>query len=306
MRNVLIEDDKLSYQLHHGSPRPAGPPLVLIHGAGGNAMHWPAELRRLPGGTVYALDLPGHGKSGGAGRTEVGAYAEVVCAFADALDLPPFVLAGHSMGGAIAMECALRYPNRLAGLILVGTGARLRVAPQILDGILADFAGATELLTAWTHGEATAPNLRRLYLRRLREVDPQVLHGDFAACDAFDRRADVSRITAPTLILCGDADRMTPVKYSQYLHEQIAGSQLTVIPDAGHMVMLEQPAAVAEAVIHFLAGPARVSSQGAIQEKVERPDRTRLARECAKLDPREEQALAEEGMAQELAQWPAY
>jgi pimeloyl-ACP methyl ester carboxylesterase len=101
-------------------------------------MHWPTQLRRLPGHTVYALDLPGHGQSVGArsktglsgmvgtvgnrpervggarseagpsGRSDIGAYAEVVRGFADALGLPAFVLGGHSMGGAIALECALR------------------------------------------------------------------------------------------------------------------------------------------------------------------------------------------------------
>ena len=69
----------------------------------------------------------------------------------------------------------------------------------------------------------------------------------------------MSRIALPTLILCGDADRMTPVKFSQYLHEQIAGSQLVVVPGAGHMVMLEQPAAVAGRR-HFLTGLARHSA----------------------------------------------
>ena len=97
------------------------------------------------------------------------------------------------------------------------------------------------------------PNLLRLYTRRLREVNPQIIHDDFAACDAFDRRADVSHITLPTLILCGEADRMTPVKLSQFLHEQITGSQLVIVPGAGHMVMLEQPAAVAENVAAFLS-----------------------------------------------------
>jgi len=258
MPTIILEGERLHYRVHEGGLRPAGPPLVLVHGAGGNLMHWPGELRRLPEHTVYALDLPGHGGSGGRGRAEIAAYVEVVRGFADALGLPAFVLAGHSMGGGIAQECALRYPGRVAGLVLVGTGARLRVAPQFLAGVLDDFAATTALLATWTHGERADPNLLRLYLRRLREVDPQVLHGDFVACDAFDRVADVAHITVPTLILCGDADRMTPVKYSRYLAAQIAGAQLVEVPGAGHMVALEQPAVVAEAVARFLDGLMRL------------------------------------------------
>jgi pimeloyl-ACP methyl ester carboxylesterase len=252
MRIIDVNGMKFNYAVHRGGLRPAPPPVVLVHGAGGEAMSWPGDLRRLPAATVYALDLPGHGRSAGPGRSEIEAYAEDVRALVEALALPRFVLGGHSMGGAIAMEFALRYPGRLAGLLLLGTGARLRVAPQIIAGIQADFAGTTELLATWTYADAADPNLKRLYVRRLREVDPQVLLGDFLACDAFDRRADVVRIALPTLILCGDADRMTPVKYSQFLHEQIAGSQLVLVPGGGHMVVLEQPGAVARAVAGFL------------------------------------------------------
>jgi pimeloyl-ACP methyl ester carboxylesterase len=253
MPTITVGGEKLHYQVHYGGAPGDRPPLVFVHGAGGNLMHWPGKLRRLPGQVVYALDLPGHGKSGGAGRSEIGAYAEVVRGFAETLELIPFVPAGHSMGGAIAIELALRYPARLAGLILVGTGAKLRVAPEIMTGILDDYAGTTELLAQRAHGEHVDPYLLRLYTRRLREVDPRTLRADFLACDVFDRRADVSRIALPTLILCGGADRMTPVKFSQFLHEQIAGSQLVSLPGAGHMVMLEQPAAVAASVAAFLS-----------------------------------------------------
>ncbi len=80
----------------------------------------------------------------------------------------------------------------------------------------------------------------------------EVLRDDFRACDAFDRRSDVAAIAAPTLILCGDADRMTPAKYSQFLRDEIRNSQLVIVPDAGHMVMLEQPHAVTAAIDAFL------------------------------------------------------
>lgn len=252
MSIVIADGERLHYRLHRDEPGPGGRPLLLVHGAGGSLMHWPAELRRLPGHSVYALDLPGHGGSGGAGREEIGAYAEVVKGFADGLSLPPFVLGGHSMGGAIALEFALRYPTRLVGLVLVGTGAKLRVAPQILNGLLNDFEGTAGLLATWTHGTQPPPNLLRLYVRRLRDVDPRVTRGDFVACDLFDRRSDIARIQLPALVICGEEDRMTPPKFSEFLAGQLGAAQLVVISGAGHMVMLERPAAVAEAVAGFL------------------------------------------------------
>ncbi len=242
----------LYHKEYAGGANPGGPPLVLVHGAGGDLMHWPANLRRLPGHRVYALDLPGHGKSAGVGFTAVADYAEAVRRWADDLGLPKFVLAGHSMGGAVAVEYALRHPGGLAGLVLVSTGARLRVAPQLLAGVLNDRDGTVDLLVRWMYGDWADPNLLRLGARRLREVPPEVLHADFVACDTFDRRADVARIELPTLIVCGSADVMTPLKLSQSLHDQIAGSELVILPDAGHMAAIQQPEPVGAAVQAFL------------------------------------------------------
>jgi pimeloyl-ACP methyl ester carboxylesterase len=242
-----------------GAAPAAGTPLVLLHGAGGNLMHWPSELRRLPGSAVVALDLPGHGHSEGAAQPpdgdvpqDIGTYAQVVARFAGVLSLPRFVLAGHSMGGGVALELAFQHPEMLAGLILVATGARLPVVPELLSAIQDDYESAVGLMAGWSQGARSDPNMMRIYLKRLRESDPQVLYGDYAACNAWDRTADLGRITVPTLIVCGDADRMTPLQYSLDLQQRIKTAQLVIVPGAGHMVMLEQPAFVAREVQQFL------------------------------------------------------
>ena len=251
---LIVDGQKVYYTTHpaNAGEAPVRPSLVLLHGAGGNTLYWPPQLRRLPGVAVYAPDLPGHGRSTGQGFSRIADYRDWLCAFVEALHLPPFVLAGHSMGGGIALDFALTYPARLVGLGLVATNSRLRVAPAILQGIQNDFAGATEKLIEWMYGSTVTPAKRRTYLQRLREVPPDLLHGDFSACDAFDVSARVGEINLPTLIIGGQEDKMTPVKYSERLHEQIRQSELHLLEAAGHMLMLEQPQAVTRLFEQFM------------------------------------------------------
>lgn len=253
MSYVLVDNAPLYFRLSANDLASRKLPLVLIHGAGGTHMHWPAHLRRLPDWTVYAVDLPGHGKSKGPGRDTIAAYREVVYAFCLALGIERIVLAGHSMGSAITLDFALHYPQRLAGMVLVGGGARLRVAPAILEGLRADFPATAKLITEWTHDQRTPDQLKRLYLQRLLENDPNVLYCDFFACDTFDLRADLARIRTPALVVCGTTDQMTPVKYSEFLVQNLPNARLVLLPDAGHMAMLEAPEDTAAAVEKFLA-----------------------------------------------------
>ena len=230
------------------------PPVLLIHGAGGHHLYWPAQVRRLADQRVFAIDLPGHGRSDGIGHHRVQAYVEDVLQFMSQLRLNAAVLVGHSMGGAIALDAALRHPQRVLGLGLVGSGARLRVHPEILSkaGQVATFAAAVSLIGERSFAARAGARLKELALKRMAEIRPAVLEGDLLACDAFDAMGLLAEIACPTLILCGAEDEMTPRRFSEYLHENIRGSILRIVPNAGHMVMLEEPHAVADALGNFL------------------------------------------------------
>ncbi|NOX60518.1 MAG: alpha/beta hydrolase [Chloroflexi bacterium] len=252
MPYLTWQDKRIHYSEFRDDLRGRWPALVLVHGAGGNLYHWPPGLRRLPNHTVYAVDLPGHGRSEGSGCDQVEDYVEFLRDWADALNLSPFVLAGHSMGGAIAQTFALRYPKRLAGLALVATGARLRVHPRILEGIRADKTKVAELLAEWVHGRRATPAQRRQFVRYAMSVDTEVMYGDWTACNRFDIMGRLEDVHTPTLVIVGDQDRMTPVKYARYLADHIPDSDLVIIPDAGHMVMSEQPELTISAIAGFL------------------------------------------------------
>ncbi len=156
------------------------------------------------------------------------------------------------------MLCALRYPQRLRGLVLVATAARLYVHPDILQGVNTDRESTGQTLVDWVHGRRATPNQRRQYLRQFLAQDADVLGGDWEACDQFDIRDRVSGIDTPTLIIAGSQDQMTPVKFTHYLAETIADADHTIVEGAGHMVMLEQPALVISAVVGFMARLRRI------------------------------------------------
>ena len=250
MPYVETTGESLFYTVSQGVA--GSPALVLVHGAGGTRLHWPAELRRLSGATVYTLDLPGHGRSGGRGCDTIEGYAEAVASFLHAVGIEQAVVTGHSMGSAIAITLALDFADCVAGLALVAAGARLRVAPAILEGIRNNFEGSVELITRFAWAPEASPALTELGRHALLETGPDVLLGDFTACDHFDVMGRLGEIGVPTLVVAGSADQLTPIKYARFLVEHISGARLVIIESAGHMVMLEQPAEAAKAVREFL------------------------------------------------------
>jgi pimeloyl-ACP methyl ester carboxylesterase len=226
-----------------GDPEQGRPPLVLIHGAGGSRLYWPPEIRRLEGERVFGLDLPGHGLSEGKGEHTIEGYGLRVKEWMDAMGLDKAVLVGHSMGGAIALTMALQVPSRVAGLVLIGTGARLRVNPAVLDLTTnpQTFDKAVDTIIAWAFSRQASPRLVALARKRMAETPPQILHDDFRACDGYDVIDRLGEIAVPVQVICGRDDKLTPEKYSDFLAEGITGARLNLIDSAGHMVMLERP-----------------------------------------------------------------
>ncbi|MBS4031789.1 MAG: alpha/beta hydrolase [Clostridiales bacterium] len=217
-----------------------GPKAVMfLHGAGGNSLHW-LGTEPPTGWRVIAVDLPGHGNSGGDPRNGIFQYADWVAEFIRTLGERP-VLAGHSMGGAVAMTVALSVPELLKGLILVGTGAKLGVSPMILNLCQGNSTLEIEdLMAKMAYGSLPTWEQIKDWYQLFGQATCQAYFADFTACDRFDIRERVSEISLPTLVVCGSEDRLTPKKYSQYLASQIPKARLVEIPEAGHMVMLEQ------------------------------------------------------------------
>ena len=229
------------------------PPLLLIHGAGGMSLSWPAQVRRLANKIVLAPDLPNHGKSVTLAFQTLEEVADTLLNWLDGLRLQQVDVCGHSMGGAISLLLALQAPQRVRKLILIGSAARLAVNPMLLELAAQPdtLPRAVELLIKWSFAPSTPHQLKELTARRLLENHPHTLHQDLAACNRFDLSGELDKIKQPALILTGALDRMTPVPDAQELANKLPNAQFEIIPNSGHMAVLEQPDWIAQRLGDF-------------------------------------------------------
>lgn len=231
------------------------PPVVLIHGAGSNHSIWPAEIRRMEGQRVMAVDLPGHGRTGGVGLQSIRTYANQMVDFLAELGMYQAVFIGHSMGGAIALELAINHPAHVAGLGLIATGAYLGVAPLFLENLSNPVTATTALsfLRQRAFGRQATPALIERCMKSINETRTSVLYGDWRACAEFDLREHISRAEAPAWVITGSEDQFIPIAYAHFLAGRLPAARLQIIPGAGHMVLLEEPAQVAQGLQQFLS-----------------------------------------------------
>lgn len=250
----------ISYLAGEEAPGASNPTLLLIHGSGVSARSWTEQLRGLGESLqVLAIDLPDHGESDPIPEATVEAYAEAARGFLDLLERGPVFVAGHSLGGAVALALAARHQEMVKGLVLLSTCARLPETEGTLEGIFWQLPGPIRKLLFFSAVKRVlfapgAPSRAvRLGMEEIRTCRPETILKDVAAAKAMNLEEVAQRIRIPTLILCGSRDRLTPAALSERLNELIPGSRLHILEGAGHMLPLEAPDWVNQRILDFVA-----------------------------------------------------
>jgi pimeloyl-ACP methyl ester carboxylesterase len=243
-----------------GGARPA---IVFVHGAGNDHSVWALQSRYFAhhGWNMLAVDLPGHGKSGGIALLSVESIADWIHGLLDAAGIARATLVGHSLGSLAALDCAARFPERVEKLVLLGPASPMPVSEALQDAAKRDDHVAFELITGWSYslGKQLGGNrvpgmwLTGNALRLLERTKPGVLHADLVACDRYGAGAACAEsVRCPALVVLGARDIMAPPKNAATLIAALKDKKVVTVPDCGHALMAEQPDAVLDALRAFL------------------------------------------------------
>jgi pimeloyl-ACP methyl ester carboxylesterase len=242
MRRLRIGDRVMRVRDEGESKRP---PLVCVHGAGSSSVVWMDTVRRRPPPRrVVAPDLPGHGQSDRwhpPDDVTVAMYRDAVGTVCAQLKIERAILMGHSMGALVALDAAAAWPERVAGLILVNGGLRLPVAPEVFVKLTGDFTRFGKWLSRVVWSPATPRDVVERWGTVAFTADQEITLADFRAVDRYDGTPLAAKVRAPTLVLGGADDLMTPPRLTTELAAAIPGARAVVVPDAAHMLAQEQP-----------------------------------------------------------------
>jgi len=220
--------------------------LAFIPGAGCTDDIFAAQQAAFE--NSFVVDLPG--RRAPAGAASIAAFADAVSEELSAR-ATPVVLCGFSMGGAVALELAARSAPYVQGIVAFGSGARLRVAPALLEQLDADFDGAAKTIAPLLYADAPEAVLAHA-VAMMSAIGPVQCRREFRACDAFDIRERLGEVRLPLLAITGERDVMTPPKYAEFLADRIPGAVTRIIAGAGHMVMAERPGETNDAIRAFV------------------------------------------------------
>lgn len=220
----------------------SGDPVVLVHGLAGSARWWRPVLPALvEHHTVHLVDLPGFGAMRGGPRLALEQAAEWLVAWRVAAGIPRASLVGHSMGAAVVVRAAARDPDGVHRLVLVapaGLGRR---------------SAAAHVLPLASELRRRGPRFMAVLATDVLRAGPRTMLRATLDVLSEDVRADLARVTAPTLAVLGARDSLIPLDVGAALARDLPGARVVVLDAAGHVPMFDDPANLAETILEFLA-----------------------------------------------------
>jgi pimeloyl-ACP methyl ester carboxylesterase len=247
------------------------PTLVFIHGVLNDHSVWILQTRYLAhhGFNVLAVDLPGHGRSGGDAPSSVEEASQFIEAMLDAAGVRQASLIGHSWGSLIALESAARLKERITHLALVGTAFPMKVSPALIESSLNEPMKALKMVNVFSRATLAAPpsalgpgtwvyGASMALGRRVLASNSQVniFYRGFVACDSYANGLEaLAAVTCPILFVLGESDQMTPPRAAKSLIDQAktSGKTYSVVKVAmGHHQMTESPEETLNALKAFL------------------------------------------------------
>ena len=250
------------------------PTVVFIHGVLNDHSVWILQSRYLAhhGFNVLAVDLPGHGRSGGDAPRSVQEAAAFVAQLLDAAGVEQAALVGHSWGSLIALQAAADLKDRITHAVLVGTAFPMKVSPALIEASLNEPMKALKMVNVFSRATLAAPpsalgpgtwvyGASMALGRRVLASNPKVniFHRGFVACDSYDQGLEaMAALTCPVLFVLGERDQMTPPKAAKSLMDQAAATGKTyrvVKVPMGHHQMTESPEETLKAMHAFLSAP---------------------------------------------------
>ena len=229
---VLVEEKKACFASGGRIRNKKEPAVIFIHGAGMDRTVWQLQTRNIAymGRQVFALDLPGHGRSQGPALSSIEKMADWVIHFMETVKLKRAKFIGHSMGALVALEISSRYPQKVDKVCLMGVASKMPVHRDLLEAAKNNLSLASELIVSWGLGDNAQIGghpLPGLWLTGsskalLKNSLSGVLYQDLAACDLYQSAILAARIVrCPSLFILGENDKMTPLSKSIELAESI-------------------------------------------------------------------------------------
>ncbi len=257
---VIVDTQPVYIATGHKEFDPELPSVVFIHGTGQDHTIWvlPTRYFARHKRNVLAIDLPGHGRSGGKPLASIEAMADWIVMVLDATGIDSAAMVGHSMGSLVAISLAAKYSDRVRTIALIGTAVPMPVSEVLLNSAKENSPDAIDMLTLWGYGSpahlggSATPGMWMLGggKRLMERAAPGVIYTDLNACNQYKQGLeDAGSITCHALLILGQSDLMTPPRNTRALTEALSDSKTVVLEKSGHAMLSERPEQVLDQLI---------------------------------------------------------